>query len=246
MKTFGFKISKEKNFVHITCNIILSFLAIVTFCFCLFMPSSVAVVTSSGNGAIYYGNKQGNKVSLMINVYWGEEYLQDMLNTLKENEVHATFFVGGSWVAKNSEKFLQIVEEGHEIGNHGYNHKDHVKISNELAKKEIKLTQDVVFSLCGITTTLFAPPSGSVNKNVCDLAGGMGYKTIMWSKDTIDWRDKDEDLIFSRATKNVTGGDLILMHPTKATVSALGKIINEIKNKGLEIATVSENLQNTF
>ena len=64
----------------------------------------------------------------------------------------------------------------------------------------------------------------------------------MWSKDTIDWRDKDEDLIFKRATEKASNGDLILMHPTLKTDLVLDKIIKTIKQKGFNLTTVSENL----
>ena len=64
----------------------------------------------------------------------------------------------------------------------------------------------------------------------------------MWSKDTIDWCDKDENLIFERATKNSENGDLILMHPTEATVKALPRIINNLVEKGFKLTTVSENI----
>ena len=90
--------------------------------------------------------------------------------------------------------------------------------------------------------TLFAPPSGAFNKHTSYIAKNLGYKTIMWSKDTIDWRDQDENLIFSRATKNCESGDLILMHPTKATAQALDKVIKFYKEKGLNVDTVSKNI----
>ena len=86
---------------------------------------------------------------------------------------------------------------------------------------------------------LFAPPSGSVNSTVVTSAENLGYKTIMWSKDTIDWRDKDENLIFSRATKNISSGDLILMHPTNATAQALENILKTIYEQGLMCDIVS-------
>ena len=87
---------------------------------------------------------------------------------------------------------------------------------------------------------LFAPPSGAFNGVTLEIAKELGYTTIMWSKDTIDWRDKDEDLIYKRATKNAAGGDLVLMHPTKATAAVLGRIIDELAKEGLTVAPVSE------
>ena len=68
-------------------------------------------------------------------------------------------------------------------------------------------------------------------------------RTILWSKDTIDWRDQDETKIFTRATKNVQKGDFILMHPTKKTVEALDDILEYYKELNLKPITVSENLQ---
>lgn len=176
----------------------------------------------------------------MINVYWGTEYLEDMLEILKENDVKTTFFVGGCWVAKNNEMLQKIVDDGHEIGNHGYYHKDHSPISSQQNKDEIYTTQELVSAIAGVTTTLFAPPSGSFNNKVLSVAQNLGYKTIMWTHDTIDWRDKDADLIFTRATANTVGGDLILMHPTEKTLEALPNILATLKAKGLVLTTVSD------
>ena len=64
----------------------------------------------------------------------------------------------------------------------------------------------------------------------------------MWSKDTIDWRDHNTNLIFSRATKNMQNGDLILMHPTENTKDALKDIIKAYQNAGFSVVTVSENI----
>ena len=87
---------------------------------------------------------------------------------------------------------------------------------------------------------LFAPPSGSYSKNTLKVSKSLNYKTIMWTKDTIDWRDSDENLIISRATKNVSSGDFILMHPKTHTLNALPKIIDTIKEKGLNLKGVND------
>ena len=100
----------------------------------------------------------------------------------------------------------------------------------------------MVKSLAGIDMNLFAPPSGDFNDVTLEVADKLGYKTIMWTKDTIDWRDKDTNLIYNRATAKPNNGDLILMHPTKNTVEALSGIINFYKNKGFNLVTVSANL----
>lgn len=208
------------------------------------MLSPTNSVSSNNEKAIYSGNTNNNNVSLMINVYWGDEYIEPMLDCLNQNNIKATFFVGGVWVSKNNEMLKKIYSLGHEIGNHGYFHKDHTTLSDNKNQEEIYQTHLLVKELIGIDMTLFAPPSGAYNNKTLSIANDLGYKTIMWSKDTIDWRDNDENLIFSRATNNPKNGDLILMHPTEATLKALPNIINFYKNNNYNLTTVSENLSN--
>ena len=65
----------------------------------------------------------------------------------------------------------------------------------------------------------------------------MGYRVIMWTKDTIDWRDQDVDVLVRRATRNMQSGDIILMHPTAATVEALQRIIEAYMAAGFRFVT---------
>ena len=89
---------------------------------------------------------------------------------------------------------------------------------------------------------LFAPPSGAYSENTVNAAVALGYKVVMWSKDTIDWRDHDEDTIYRRATENAAGGDLVLMHPTEETARALSAVLRCYREAGLEQVPVSVNI----
>lgn len=202
-----------------------------------FAAPAVIVTT---NAAPIYKADGGDKVCLMVNVYWGEKYLDDMLATFEAHNVKTTFFVGGCWVAKNEQKLKEIYEKGHEIANHGYFHKDHKKLSAARNKEEISACHNLVKSIIGVDMKLFSPPSASFSASTLEVAQKSGYTTIMYSRDTIDWRDKDVNLIVRRATKNITGGELVLMHPTAATAEALDEIITVIKGKGLTVTTVSD------
>ncbi|MDY6023405.1 MAG: polysaccharide deacetylase family protein [Candidatus Borkfalkiaceae bacterium] len=193
-------------------------------------------------GAIYRGNAEKNTVSLMFNVYENTEIVNNILETLKEKGVKATFFVGGCWADDNALTLQKIIGYGNELGNHGYFHKDHKKLDYEGNKQEIYITELIVKSLCGEKTTLFAPPSGSFSDVTLDAASDLGYKVIMWSKDTIDWRDKDSSLVYKRATGNPASGDLILMHPKPHTLSALPQIIDFYLINGFTFCTVGENV----
>ena len=188
----------------------------------------------------YSGNEESNKISLMINVYWGTEYLDGMLEILDKYDVKTTFFVGGTWAVKESDMLEKIYEKGHEIGNHGYTHKDQDKLNREQNQKEILTTHNIVKDLLNIDMNLFAPPSGAYSKTTVEVASSLGYQTIMWTRDTIDWRDKDADLIYSRAVKDAKGGDLVLMHPTEKTLEALENIIITLQEKGLKDTSVSD------
>ena len=232
---------KEKK-VRIISNIIIlsMFFVLVTY----ISASNYNYVFSYQNeDVIYNGNRELNKVSLMFNVYWGTEYIHDILKILDDYSVKTTFFVGGQWVEKEPEMLNELILHGHEIGNHGYFHKDHSKLDYEQNKEEIKVNHDLVRVNHGYNMNLFAPPSGEFNKSTLNTARELGYSTIMWSKDTIDWRDKDSNLIYQRATNNVKGGDFILAHPTENTLKALPIILEYYKLNNIILTTVSECLK---
>lgn len=192
---------------------------------------------------IYKGNEGDKKVAFACNVVWGNEYLPDMLSEFKKNNIRITFFIGGDWADKNKELLMRIYSDKHEIGNHGYNHLKHTQINEEKNKEEIIKTEEVIYSILGIKTKLFAPPYGDVNKKVTQIAEDLGYKVIMWSIDTIDWNTKDYTKILERVNKKIHNGAIILMHPTESTVNALPILINDIINSGYEIVPVSEVLE---
>lgn len=235
MKTLNKKLA-------IITNSILCFVIIVV-AFISFSPSTIVPIYGGERvQAIYSGNKQKNNVSLMINVYENAEIVSEMIEVLNSYNVKATFFVGGCWADDNKETLIKIVNNGHEIANHGYFHLDHKKLDYDKNYQEINLTGVIIKSFTGVTPTLFAPPSGSYSDHTLESAFNLDYKVIMWSKDTIDWRDSDVSLIAKRATKNPENGDLILMHPKEHTLKALPSIIEFYKNSGYNLVTVSQNL----
>lgn len=235
MKKLNRKITIATNFVLV---IIFTLVFAVSF----FPEQIVPIYGGSNVSAIYHGNRENANVSLMFNVYEGTDVVNGIIDTLDEYGAKATFFVGGCWADDNESALKKIVESGHEIANHGYFHKDHKKLGYDKNKEEISLTGVIVEALCGAKMNLFAPPSGSFSETTLEAAFDLGYKVIMWSKDTIDWRDSDQDLLYKRATKNPENGDLILMHPKKHTLSVLPRVLEFYQNIGFNIVTVSENV----
>lgn len=232
---------KKRTFIITNALLILIVLGVLSVAF---LPKKVQSINGGQSyGAIYNGNRQYSNVSLMINVYENAEVVKQMVSVLNENEVTATFFVGGCWADDNLETLKLIVNSGHELGNHGYFHKDHKNLNESQNRREILDNNNVIRALTGVNMTLFAPPSGSYSKITLKVAYNLGYKTIMWSKDTIDWRDSDKSLILKRATSNLENGDLILMHPKQHTLEVLPQIISKIKEQGFSIVSVSKNVE---
>jgi peptidoglycan/xylan/chitin deacetylase (PgdA/CDA1 family) len=194
----------------------------------------------SVSAPLYNGNKNEKNVSIMINIYWGTEFVAPMMEILRSKGVKATFFLGGTWVS--DVKNIGLVKEmarDFEVGHHAYTHKDMKNMPEANQKIEIGKTHELVKALTGVDMHLFAPPSGSFGKTTLKVAESLGYTTIMWTKDTIDWRDQDER-VYTRAVNNPAGGDLILMHPTKKTLECLPRIIDFYKNSGFGLVEVSK------
>ncbi|OOE11884.1 polysaccharide deacetylase family protein [Fictibacillus arsenicus] len=189
---------------------------------------------------IYRGNPEKPMVTLLVNVAWGNEHLPGMLQTMKKNNVHSTFFLDGSWVKKNPSLAKMIAEENHEIGNHAYSHPDLKKMTNTRITEELKQTNEVINATLDKSPKWFAPPSGSYRNDVVQIAADLNMKTILWSVDTVDWRNPNPDEMVERVLNKVHPGAMILMHPTASSAQGLDKLIKGIKDKGLSIGTVSD------
>lgn len=204
---------------------------------------TISINTMNYYEPIYKGLEDEKKIAFACNVVWGEEYLPQMLKLFKDNGIEISFFIGGQWAEKNEELLKNIHKDGHELGNHGYRHAYHSKLTPEANRQEIKKTEEVVQRITGCRTELFAPPYGDFNDTVVDTAEALGYKVILWSIDTIDWNTKDYNKILQRLEKKHHNGAIVLMHPTKVTIEALPQMIESLKGHGYEITSVSDVLE---
>ncbi|WP_054956122.1 polysaccharide deacetylase family protein [Paenibacillus dakarensis] len=195
-----------------------------------------------GEQPIYRGNPNKPMVSFMINVAWGNEFIEPMLKVLDEEKIKTTFFLDGSWLKKNPELAAEILKRGHEVENHAYSHPNMSQLSRARAELEISKTQDLLKESLGITNKWFAPPSGDFNQQTVSIAHARGLKTVLWTLDTVDWRNPAPEAVVQKISKKVEPGFLILMHPTASSSQALRGMIQGVRAKGLHIGTVSETL----
>lgn len=199
-------------------------------------------LSSLGPLPIYRGNPQKPMAALMINVAWGNEYLLPMLDTLDEEGVKATFFLDGSWLSKNADLAKEIQRRGHEIENHAYSHPNMSQLSRDRATVEITKTKQLLKDTLGVDNKWFAPPSGDFNQRTVEIAAEQGLSTVLWTVDTVDWRNPEPSSVVAKINKQAGAGSLILMHPTASSKQSLKGIIQVLKQKGLKLGTVAETL----
>jgi peptidoglycan-N-acetylglucosamine deacetylase len=189
---------------------------------------------------IFRGNPNKQMVSFLINVAWGEEYIPEMLKTLKEEKVKATFFIDGIWAQKHADLVKMIKEEGHEIGSHGYNHPNMSRLSEQEIKDQLVKTNNILKTITNEQPILFAPPAGNFKDSVVKIAHQMNMETILWTVDTIDWKNPTRSTLINRVMSKIEPGSMILMHPKEVTKDSLKELILKIKGKNYKIGTVSK------
>lgn len=189
---------------------------------------------------IYKGHPEKQMVSFLINVAWGTDNIPSMLNTLKEHQVKATFFIEGKWASKNTKLVKMIKEEGHLIGNHAYDHPDMSQLSNAENMEQMKKTNEILEAITGEKPKWFAPPSGSFKDQVVTSASELGMNTVLWSVDTIDWKKPSTSVMVNRVMSNIHPGAMVLMHPTDVIKDGLDDLILNIKEKEYRIGTVEK------
>ncbi|MCD8372831.1 MAG: polysaccharide deacetylase family protein [Clostridia bacterium] len=229
----------KNKVIAVVTNIVICTVIVVTAVVGLYSGNAVTVSDNSDN--VYYSSSDTeNGVSLMFNVYQNTEIVYGILDVLDEYGAKATFFIGGCWADDNVDCVREIYSRGHEVASHGYFHKDHSAMDYEQNLAEIEPSVRLLNMICGTEISLFAPPSGAYGEYTVNACVSLGLKVIMWSRDTIDWRDSDADLIISRATNNLQAGEFVLMHPTQSTLEALPSVLSYIGNTQLEAVTVSQ------
>ena len=167
-----------------------------------------------------------------------------VLNTLKEYDAKATFFMLGNQVDYYPSLVQRVAEEGHEIGNHSNTHPDLTKVDANRVQKEFETTNQRIHDVIGRYPTVFRPPYGSYNNNSITQATNLNLPIIMWSVDSLDWKTKNATSISHEILSTTTNGSIILMHDIHdATADALPSVLRNLKEQGYSFVTVSQLLE---
>ncbi|MCL2356003.1 MAG: polysaccharide deacetylase family protein [Defluviitaleaceae bacterium] len=172
-------------------------------------------------------------------------HTEHIVNLLEYHDARATFFV----VGRRLEARRDIVfEAGNEIANHTFHHQIMTAMRDDAdIIYDIQAGSRAIYALIGESPPIVRPPGGAVNNRVARVAGETGYALVMWSIDTLDWRDRNANVIYQRIMSNVREGDIILLHDThRTTALAMERVIPRLIEEGFQLVTVSELLHYTY
>ena len=187
---------------------------------------------------VYSGRKL---VALTFDDGPNETYTPQVLAILKKEDVRATFFVIGVHMTANPSLVTQAAREGHQIGSHGWSHKDMTKLTAGALEKELADTDAFIKNLTEQAPTCVRPPLGALNGAVKQAIPG---KILLWCVDPADWKGPPADATAAHVIKAAKDGDIVILHDSqKNTVRALPKLISGLRGKGFCFVTIDEMLR---
>lgn len=206
-------------------------------------PAGVQPVSAA---EIDIGNTGRPRIALTFDAGGPSEPTARILDILAQHHVHSTFFITGDWANLNPDLVRRISNEGHEIGNHTMHHPDLRTLPDQEVCTELNQADQVISSLTGITTRpYYRPPYGGRDDRVRGLTAKIGYRTVYWTIDTLDWQTTaTPDSITKIVMDNIKNGAIILMHAGSQVESeTLDGLMTKIEQKGYQMVTVTQVLQ---
>jgi cellulose synthase/poly-beta-1,6-N-acetylglucosamine synthase-like glycosyltransferase/peptidoglycan/xylan/chitin deacetylase (PgdA/CDA1 family) len=176
-----------------------------------------------------------------------------VLDVLEKHDAHAVFFVTGTMASRYPDLVRRMVDEGHEIGLHTFNHPDLSLQSKKRIDWELSQNQLAITGAAGIRTSLFRPPYSSYAASmdneswaVTEYIGARGYITVVTSVDSRDWSKPGADRIIRNVTPEGGEGAIVLMHDSGGdrhqTVEALDRFLPKMKAEGYRFGNLTETL----
>lgn len=165
-----------------------------------------------------------------------------LLDTLKAENVPATFLLVGKSVATYPDTVAREFREGHALGVHTWNHPQLTKLSDDKIVNEITSTADAIKKAAPDAQVTFTrPPYGAFNPRVISVLKSLNHATVIWDVDTLDWKHRDPNAVLSQVQKQTKPGSIILMHDIHPTsVQAVPEIIKYLRSQGFTLVTVPE------
>jgi peptidoglycan-N-acetylglucosamine deacetylase len=170
-----------------------------------------------------------------------------LLEVLAKHEVRATFFLIGRYAEQRPDLVRAVVEGGHVVGNHTYNHHWLTFRTAAQVRAELDMCRRALRDAIGEHSNLFRPPCGGRRPAVLRIARQMGLATVMWNVTGYDWNAPPAEQIERKVIHRTRGGDVILLHDgghlemgadRSQTVTATDRLIAQYKSEGRQFVTV--------
>ncbi len=196
--------------------------------------------------AAYLGNTDEKVIYLTFDAGYENGCTAKILDTLKQHNAPAAFFLVGNYMEKNADLVRRMVDEGHIVGNHTMHHPDMSKLTDRAAfEKELKDLEDCFRNVTGKELPKFyRPPQGVYSGENLKMAQEMGYHTVFWSLAYVDWKNDDqpkaEDAI-QKVLSRTHNGAVVLLHSTSQTnAEILDQLLTRWEQQGYRFAPITE------
>lgn len=178
------------------------------------------------------------------------KFTPQVLKLLKQYDAHATFFQIGYRMQRYPQIVQQVVQAGHELGNHSMTHQYENKTGARIMCSDIEKAESIIQRYQPNHIKLFRPPGGYIDNALLKDVQRLDYKVVLWSyhQDTKDWSKPGAKMIANHIIQHARSGDIVLLHDgggdREQTIQALKSILPALKQQGYQFVSVSELLQN--
>ena len=196
--------------------------------------------------AAYIGDTSEKVLYLTFDAGYENGCTARILDTLKEKQVSAAFFLVGNYIRRNPDLVRRMAEEGHIVGNHTMHHYDMSKLSDKAAfSKELTDLEALYQETVGQALPKFyRPPQGIYSEENLKMAQELGYRTVFWSLAYVDWNNDAQptrEAAFAKLLPRTHNGAVVLLHSTsKTNAEILGELIDKWKAMGYRFGTLEE------
>src|SRR5271165_6626360 len=209
--------------------------------------------TSQLYGRTFIGLPRGSRLlALTYDDGPNDPYTWRMMEVLERHGVKATFFLIGQFVQQKPAIARALVEAGHVIGSHTWDHPNLIFASTSEVRRQLEQAQTAIFDATGVEAKLFRPPFGGRRPASLRTVRAFGLVPIMWNVTGYDWGAKSAEQIVAHAERQIRGGDVILLHDggygrmgadRSCTVAATQEILARYKGEGYEFVTIPQMME---
>ena len=196
--------------------------------------------------AAYIGNTNEKVLYLTFDAGYENGCTAKILDTLKEKQVPAAFFLVGNYIQRSPDLVRRMVAEGHTVGNHTMHHYDMSKLSDKAAfSRELTDLEALYKETVGQELPkYYRPPQGIYSEENLKMAQELGYQTVFWSLAYVDWNNDSQptkEAAFAKLLPRTHNGAVVLLHSTsKTNAEILGELIDKWKAMGYRFGTLEE------